>query len=236
MDALAALKLQIEWGADEALADSPNDRLSQSAPIHTAPPATRPVALRAEAASLEELRAALADLPIGPLRDTASHAVLPEGRVTAPLLLLGEAPSSDDDRVGRPFAGEEGAYLDKLLRSIGLSREDTLIARLLPWRPPGDRPPATSELAAALPLLHRLVALSQARAVVLAGPLVARALMTTSRRPKRGQWLELTVPGRSAAMPALVMDTPAAIRADPSLRRDAWASLRLIRRALDQDH
>ena len=95
----------------------------------------------------------------------------------AGLLLIGEPPGSDEDRAGTPFAGREGALLDKMLASIGLDRAGLLLAPLIPWRPPGGRTPNPGELTVCLPFLQRVVALASPRRVLLLGGLAARTLL-----------------------------------------------------------
>ncbi len=159
--------------------------------------------------------------------------MLPEGS-PGPLLLIGEPPSADDDRAGRPFAGPTGAYLDKLLASIGLHRDAVLIAPLVPWRPPGDRPPSQTELAICLPFLMRLINLSQPKLMLVLGPLASRTLVGSVKpgRVRRGTWVDLPISGLGTVR-TLPSHSVAALLGQPGLRRDAWADLRAIRRALD---
>jgi len=254
-DALAALRLQIEWGADEALEEAPvhrarapaaAPRLVEEAPAppravapipRAAAPAIRAEQIAAGAASLDALRAALADFDGCALRDTAANLVFGEGTGGARLMLVGDVPGPDEDRSGRPFVGLAGALLDRMLASIGLGRHDMQIAMLVPWRPPGGRPPSETEIAACLPFLLRHIALATPRRLVLLGPQVARALLPSAgpRRRKRGTWIDLAVPGLAAPIPVLATASPAALLASPVGRRAAWADLRALRRALDED-
>jgi len=255
MDALAALRLQVEWGADEALDEAPVDRLRQSparaiaraaepaaAPAATVPPpaagrgpAERARAAAEGAATLAELGAAIVGFDGCRLRDTAAHTVLAEGDPSSGLVLVGEAPSADDDRNGRPFTGPAGTYLDKMLASAGLDRRSMLLVPLVPWRPPGDRPPSPVELATCVPFLIRLIELSRPRLLLLCGALSARALLGAggSRRVQRGKWVELPLPDALPPPRALPTHGVELLRRDPSRRREAWADLRALRRALD---
>ena len=276
MDALALLRLQIEWGADEALDDSPVDRLRPAAPMPAplaparsaapppraqpqaaqaasglatpaAPPATgiaSPAAPRGTAAeraiaaagladSIQALCAAIVAFDGCVLRDTATRPVLPAGDPASGLLLIGDPPGADEDRAGLPFAGEGGALLDRMLASIGLHRDGLLLAPLIPWRPPGGRPPTAGELVLCLPFLHRLIVLAAPRWIVLLGPQAAHALLDGKRRRPGAGWTELGVPGLSTPVPALSLASPAMLVSTPALRRDTWADLRRLKRALD---
>jgi uracil-DNA glycosylase family 4 len=191
----------------------------------------------AAANTLDELRAAIAHFDGCALRDTASNLVFAQGNAAADLLLVGDAPTGDDDRSGTPLSGSVGAYLDRMLASIGLDRAALLLVPLIPWRPPGDRPPSASELAACLPFLHRLVALVRPHRLLLLGPLPARYLLpqSASRRRQRGAWADIPIPDSDLVLPALPTFGPAELMRSGKDRRLAWADLRLLRRTLDAD-
>ena len=253
MDALAALRLQIEWGADEALMDAPLDRfapmpaakpapaarLVPAGPAMLAPgpipfpapfpaqgPAPGPAPL--QAADLAAWRAALDALDI-PIRRTASHLVPPTGEPATGLLLIGEAPGPEDDRSGQAFAGHAGQVLDRVLASAGLSRADCMLAFLVPWRPPGGRPLNQGEVAACLPFLHRLIALVGPRHIVMMGNGVVRAL--AGDVPRNRAWTDVVVPG-GAVIPGLQMRKPELWLADSASRAATWAGLLSLRHAL----
>jgi DNA polymerase len=187
--------------------------------------------------TLQELRTAIAGFDGFALRDTATNLVFAEGDPACGLLFVGEAPSADADRTGSPFAGPIGAYLEHMLRSIGLDRGSICLAPLIPWRPPGDRPPSQAEIATCLPFLHRLIALVAPRRIVTLGPLPVRALLgaTPMRRRASAAWLDVIVPGCTAPIPMLPMPSPAILLRTPTQRRGAWADLRALRHSLDTD-
>lgn len=250
-DPLSLLGLQIDWGADEALAEMPVNRI---APVTTteAGPATRsplsPVAppapdLRAEATrngpaitatTLDELLAAIRDFQGCGLRDTATHPVLPTGTPTGGLLVIGDPPVAEDDRSGRPFSGPAGVVLDRILSGLGWARADILLAPLIPWRPPGNRPPTDAELAQCLPLLHRLIALSRPKRMILTGILPVRSLLggDITLRRHRGQWKDFMLSGLPAAIPTLPSFSLAGLKTAAD-RRAVWADWRLLHRSIN---
>jgi uracil-DNA glycosylase family 4 len=253
MDALAALRLQLEWGVDEALGDAPVDRLSVPAappvarlvaasPMAVAAPALvvpAPVAraqeLAAAARDRDELRAALAGFEGCPLSATATNLVFADGNPDAGLMLVGEGPGAEEDRAGKPFVGPSGRFLDQMLASIGLDRSKYLITNLIPWRPPGNRNPTDSEILVCLPFLLRHIALVRPRWLVLLGAQATQAVTGSNSgiRRMRGKWLDIAIPGLETPVPTLPMLHPAYLLRTPGAKRDAWADLRMLRRSMD---
>jgi DNA polymerase len=169
------------------------------------------------------------------LRDTASNLVFAEGDQASTTLIVGEPPGREEDRSGHPFAGPEGQLLDQMLISIGLTRAELMLTPLLPWRPPGGRPPSPAEIAICQPFLHRLIVLLKPRRIVLFGGTAARIVLpqTPNRRRNPRSWVEASIPGMHGTLPTLALPGLAEMLKNPPLRRDAWAGLRMLRRALD---
>jgi DNA polymerase len=250
MNMLDALRLQLEWGADEALLESPQDRRAAAMPTvrpAATPANTAPLALPAGPAdaarlaagcdSLADLQAAMADFTGCALRDTATQLVFADGNPEAKLLLVGEAPGAEEDRAGKPFVGPAGQLLDKMLASIGRDRGNTRIINVVPWRPPGNRNPTSSEIALCLPFLHRQITLLRPACLVLLGAIAAKALLPEAKKNVsigrlRGTWHEVEVPGSDATLPAMPMWHPAYLLRAPAAKRDAWHDLILLRERL----
>lgn len=245
MDALGLLRLQIEWGADETLDDTPVDRLRPAAAptpaarprpqaVPAAPagtPVERAIRAAAQAGTLEELKEAIAGFAGDPLRDMATNMVFAAGDPDSGRLLIGGAPGADEDRSGVPFSGREGALLDQMLASVGLRRDAMLLTPVIPWRPPGGRVPNPGELQLYRPFLGRLITLTEPTRIVLFGPLAASTLLGPGQRGRTVAWVEMAVEGRKT--PVLVLPALGDLLKTPARRKDAWAGMRLLRRALD---
>ena len=160
---------------------------------------------------------------------------LPRATRTSTTLIVGEPPGREEDRSGHPFAGPEGQLLDQMLTSVGLKRADLMLTPLLPWRPPGGRPPSPGEIAICQPFLHRLIVLLKPHRIVLFGGTAARAVLPQPHSRRRGPraWVEVSIPGMHSPLPALGLPGLGEMLKNPPLRRDAWAGVRLLRRALD---
>jgi DNA polymerase len=240
--------LQLEWGADEALLDAPQNRLA--APPKPPPPRRTLAAalppgpaeaarIAAGCATLEELRAALDNFTGCALRDTATQLVFADGAEATKLVFVGEAPGAEEDRGGRPFIGPAGQLLDRMLASIGLDRSVVRIVNTVPWRPPGNRAPTESEIAVCLPFLHRHITLVRPAGLVLLGAVAAKALLppelgSTGIRRLRGRWQSLEVPGMAAPVAVLPTYHPAYLLRTPAAKRESWHDLIALRQWLNQ--
>jgi len=250
MDTLEMLRLQIEWGADEALDETPVDRMrpvpaarspvpvpmartvpERPAVVPAGTPVERAIRAAAQADSLDGLKAAIREFEGCPLRDMATNMVFATGDPDAGLLLISGAPGADEDRAGTPFAGREGALLDQMLASIGLKREAMLLSPAIPWRPPGGRVPSPGEIQLYRPFLGRLIALTQPSRIVLFGALAASTVLGAAQRGRTVGWVEKAVEGRATQV--LILPAISDLLKTPTRRKDAWAGMRLLRRALD---
>ena len=83
--------------------------------------------------------------------------VIGQGSHSAKIMFVGEAPGAKEDKTGFPFCGASGKFLDQLLNSAGIKREEVYICNLLKCRPPGNRDPISEELEACTPYLDRQI-------------------------------------------------------------------------------
>jgi DNA polymerase len=144
-------------------------------------------------------------------------------------MVVGEGPGADEDASGLPFVGPAGKLLDKMLSSIGLSREtNCFIANVVKCRPPQNRDPAADEQAACLGFLRRQIALLRPRAILCVGRIASGALLGTADGvgKLRGKWFDFE------GLPLLVTYHPSALLRDDSYKRPAWEDLKLFRERL----
>jgi DNA polymerase len=245
------LRLQLEWGADEALLDAPQDRRLAKTPAAAPPPAkpartisalpagpAEAARLAAACETLEALQTAMAAFTGCALRDTATRMVFADGVENPRVMLIGEAPGAEEDRIGRPFVGAAGLLLDKMLASIGLDRTAVRIANIIPWRPPGNRNPTTSEVDVCLPFLQRQVALIRPPCLVLLGAVAAKAMLAEPERNagirrQRGIWRNIEISGLDGSIPCLPTYHPAYLLRTPAAKREAWLDLLALREWLE---
>jgi DNA polymerase len=257
--ALALLRWYVEMGADEAIADEPANRFAPPPATAPSPPQSRasrsvaaapPTALTqslAEAAqsarrlaagaeTVEALAALIATFDGCGLKRTATNTVFADGNPAAPVMIIGEGPGADEDRIGRPFVGRAGQLLDRMLAAIQLDRQGVHITNVVYWRPPGNRTPTTAEIASCLPFVLRHIALVRPKILVLAGGTAAGALLPGSQgiTRLRGHWFDLEIPGLAEPVPTLPMFHPSFLLRTPERKREAWRDLLALRARLDE--
>lgn len=189
-------------------------------------------ALAASAQDLGELVSIIARFEGCPLREGARGPVVYDGVLGADLLVMGEAPGRDEDRLGKPFVGRSGQLLDRMLAAIDLARAPAegqapaCITNVVYWRPPGNRNPTQAELAVCMPFARRFVELSRPKCVLLAGKVPSEAFFpdVTSIIRARGQWRSIAT-SDGAEVPALPIFHPAFLLRQPTQKRWAWRDL-----------
>ncbi|HEX3884718.1 MAG TPA: uracil-DNA glycosylase [Stellaceae bacterium] len=194
-------------------------------------------ALAAGAETIEALAALVHGFDDCPLKRTATNTVFVDGNVAAPVMIIGEAPGADEDRLGKPFVGRAGQLLDRMLAAIGMDRNGVQITNVIYWRPPGNRKPTTAEIATCLPFVLRHIALARPKVLVLAGGTAASTLLplTEGITRLRGRWFDLAVPGLDAPVPTLPMFHPAFLLRSPERKRDAWRDLLALKARLQTE-
>jgi len=202
---------------------APPRALTESA----AGPAQSARTLAAQAETIDQLAAIIAGFDACPLKRTATNTVFADGNPAAPVLIIGEAPGADEDRLGKPFVGRAGQLLDRMLTAIGLDRTGVQITNVIYWRPPGNRKPTAQEIASCLPFVFRHIVLSRPKVLVLAGGTAASSLLDMAEgiTRLRGRWFDLAIPGLDAKLPTLPMFHPAFLLRTPERKREAWRDL-----------
>jgi DNA polymerase len=199
-------------------------RQAPAQPITAATATARELA--AACHSLADLRAAVEGFEGCALKTTAKSTVFSAGPADAPVMLIGEGPGREEDLEGLPFVGRSGQLLDRMLESIGLSREtNAYITNVIFWRPPGNRPPTAEEVAVCAPFLLRHIELKAPKVIVLLGATPLKHVLNTEEgiTRARGRWGRYAVSG--AEIPALPTFHPAYLLRTPSAKRQAWQDL-----------
>lgn len=152
-----------------------------------------------------------------------SNAVPGEGPAQADIVFIGEAPGFHEDKQGRPFVGAAGQFLEELLASIDMSREDVFITNVVKCRPPANRDPEPDEIDACRGYLDRQIELLQPRMVVTLGRFSMARYFPNAKISQ--------IHGQAKKMDGVIyypMYHPAAALHQPSLRRTVQEDMKRI--------
>lgn len=113
------------------------------------------------------------------LKRTATNLVFSDGHPDADIMIIGKAPGKDEDRMGVPFVGSAGQLLDQMLGAVKLDRQSVYITNIIPWRPPGNRPPTIEEIEMMRPFVEKHIALVKPRFLLALGGTACKTLLGT---------------------------------------------------------
>ena len=263
-DLAALLRWYVDQGLDEAIGEEAVDRFAApqpalaataalpvraATPMRAPPPAPRaPVplespqlvedarALAERCTSLAELEAAVRAFEGCALKRTAKNTVFADGTPGAPVMIVGEAPGADEDRLGKPFVGVSGQLMDRMMEAIGLTRAGGFyITNILFWRPPGNRTPTLAEQAICLAFTRRHIELAKPKLLVLAGGVAAKAVLDTTDgiMRLRGKWASYRL-SDGTELPTMPTFHPAYLLRTPASKRQSWQDLLAIDKKLKE--
>ncbi len=186
--------------------------------------------------TIAELETAIRAFEGCALKRTAKNTVFADGVAGAPVMVVGEAPGGDEDRLGKPFVGVSGQLMDRMFDAIGMSRaRDLYITNILFWRPPGNRTPTLAEQAICLAFTRRHIELARPKVLVLAGGTAAKAVLDTTEgiMRLRGKWTSLRLDDGSE-LPTLPTFHPAYLLRTPASKRQSWSDLLALDKKLKE--
>lgn len=164
------------------------------------------------------------------LSEQRRSVVVGEGAADARVMFVGEGPGAEEDRTGRPFVGQAGKLLDRMILAMGFERGQTYIANVVKCRPPGNRDPKDDEIAACSTFLDRQVEFIRPEVIVALGRFAANRLTGTEKPlgALRGRW------SHYKGVPLLATYHPAYLLRTPVDKRKVWDDLKLVLRKLEE--
>ncbi len=175
------------------------------------------------AKTLAELKTLVENFTGCSLKTTAANTVFGDGNPSSKLMIIGEAPGADEDRQGLPFVGRSGRLLDKMLGTLGITRQNCYITNILPWRPPGNRTPTAVEVSVCLPFLQKQIELIRPEIILVLGGSAANSLLDNAEPISRlrGKWWEYQTKNHQK-IEVLATFHPAYLLRNPAQKSKVW--------------
>lgn len=162
------------------------------------------------------------------LCSTRKNIVISEGNPTAKLMLIGEGPAEQDDIQCRPFVGNAGLLMDKMIEAIGLKREEVFICNVIKCRPPENRDPEPDEVQTCAPFVYRQIKLVKPSVILTLGRFAAQTLLKTEEKISHLRGNVFDYEG-AKLIPSF---HPAYLLRNPDAKKEAWDDLKLVAREL----
>ena len=167
------------------------------------------------------------------LKDNAKKIVFSDGNFKSQIMIIGEGPGEKEDLIGKPFVGDAGNLLDKMLLAINIKRENAYITNVVNYRPPNNRKPEPSEINRYSKFLREHISIIDPKILILMGSTAMEALFGTKIKisKERGKWKEVIINNKTY----LVMLTfhPAYLLRQADQKKYSWADLKIIRKKIN---
>jgi uracil-DNA glycosylase family 4 len=183
--------------------------------------------------SLEALRTFIGDCQRCKLHKGRNNLVFGEGSPNAKLVFVGEGPGREEDIIGKPFVGEAGKLLTKIIENgMGLTREDVYICNVVKCRPPNNRDPERDEIETCIPFLEQQLSIIKPEVICILGRIAGQALLGGDFKItlKRGTWHSyMDIPVMPTYHPAYIIRNPSRER---ELKGQVWEDIKKVMKHL----
>lgn len=164
-----------------------------------------------------------------PLKQFSSNTIIPDLVKRSKILFITDFPTLNDDINGRLFFSSEGELFNKIIKSIELTREDISITPILFWRPPGGRTPTEEEISLTMPIIDKIIKISEPKVIVTLGALASKIILKIDINRLHGKFYEFygitTVP----------IYHPNYLLINKDSKREVWETLKKIQNLLKNE-
>ena len=168
------------------------------------------------------------------LKKNSSKIVFGDGNIHSPIMIVGEGPGQKEDELGKPFVGDAGTLLNKMLKAIKIEREKIYITNVVNYRPPNNRKPEKSEINRYSEYLKEHISIIDPQILILMGSTAMEALFGGNKRisKERGQWKEIII--KQKTYKSIITFHPAYLLRQPDQKKFSWEDLKIIHKKIDE--
>ena len=168
------------------------------------------------------------------LKKFAKNIVFSDGNPNSQIMLVGEGPGEKEDIQGKPFVGDAGMLLNKMLNAIKIKREDVYITNVVNYRPPHNRKPEISEINRYSVFLREHISIINPKILILMGSTAMEALFGQKLKisKERGKWKEIIINQKTFL--TILTFHPAYLLRQPEQKKYSWEDLKNIRKKIDE--
>ena len=194
---------------------------------------TKPI-LEDKSDQLNNLRTEIKNIENCELKNNANNLVFNDGNNLSKIMIVGEGPGQKEDREGKPFVGEAGILLNKMLKAINLKRENVYITNVVNYRPPNNRKPEYVEITRYSNFLKKHISIIDPKILILMGSTAMESLFGSNIKitKERGSWKDIIINNKTYL--CMITFHPAYLLRQPENKKYSWTDLKEIRKKIDQ--
>jgi len=168
------------------------------------------------------------------LKNNAKQIVFSDGNFKNSIMIVGEGPGHKEDELGKPFVGDAGQLLNKMLDAINLKRENVYITNVVNYRPPNNRKPEPAEIIRYSEFLREHISIIEPKILILMGSTAMEALFGSKIKisKERGVWKEIIINNKTYL--TIITFHPAYLLRQADQKKYSWADLKKIRKKIDE--
>ena len=183
---------------------------------------------------LNDLQVKIKNISNCELKNNAKQIVFSDGNFKNSIMIVGEGPGQREDELGKPFVGDAGQLLNKMLAAINLKRENVYITNVVNYRPPNNRKPEPAEIIRYSEFLREHISIIEPKILILMGSTAMEALFGSKIKisKERGAWKEIIINNKTYL--TIITFHPAYLLRQADQKKYSWADLKKIRKKIDE--
>ena len=183
---------------------------------------------------LDNLRSEIEKIEDCELKSNANKLVFSDGDSQSKVIIVGEGPGQKEDEIGKPFVGDAGILLNKMLKAINIERNKIYITNVVNYRPPNNRKPEPAEINRYSIFLRKHISIIDPKILILMGSTAMEALFGNSIKitKERGIWKDIIINNKNYL--SMITFHPAYLLRQPEHKKYSWADLKEIKKKIDQ--
>ena len=183
---------------------------------------------------LENLKKQITEIDGCDLKNHANQLVFSDGNFRSKIMLVGEGPGQKEDEIGKPFMGDAGKLLNKMLTAIDIKRESIYITNVVNYRPPNNRKPTTAEINKYSKFLYEHISIINPKILIIMGSTAMEALIGNNFKisKERGIWKDVIIKGKTYL--SIVTFHPAYLLRQPDQKKYSWIDLKEIKKKINE--
>ena len=184
--------------------------------------------------ALENLKKKIKNISNCNLKESAKQIVFSDGNQNSHLMIVGEGPGQKEDEIGKPFVGDAGKLLDKMLKAINIERKNIYITNVVNYRPPNNRKPGPAEITRYSEFLREHISIINPKILILMGSTAMESLFGNKIKisKERGVWKELIINQKTYL--TMITFHPAYLLRQSDQKKFSWFDLKEIRKKIDK--